>query len=67
MADLLAANHVIASRVVAKTKCNYRGKLNTIKLYLLVRVLKSYLIDFTRCYENDVLINSDYHVIDGPK
>ena len=32
-----AAQHVVANRVVDGTKTNYKGKLNTIKLYLLSR------------------------------
>jgi hypothetical protein len=51
MSDLLAANHVIANRVVAKTKCNYRGKLNTIKLYLLT------------CQNVELLISLDNKII----
>jgi len=34
MEELQAAGHIIANRVVDTTKGNYKGKLNTIKIYL---------------------------------
>ena len=37
MTDLQAANRVVGNRVGPKSKVNYRGKLNTIKIYLITR------------------------------
>jgi len=45
MTDLQAANRVVGNRVGPKSKVNYRGKLNTIKIYLISREDRHALLD----------------------
>ena len=45
MTDLQAANRVVGNRVGPKSKVNYRGKLNTIKILLITREDRNALLD----------------------
>ena len=45
MTDLQAASRVVGNRVGPKTKVNYRGKMNTIKIYLISRDDRNTLLE----------------------
>jgi hypothetical protein len=59
MTDLQAASRVVSNRVGSKSKVNYRGKINTIKIYLISRDDRNDLLEGN----NDIVVPLAHEVV----
>ena len=59
MTDLQAASRVVGNRVGPKSKVNYRGKMNTIKIYLISRDDRNTLLEGN----NDIIVPLAHEVV----